>query len=96
MALEAETYTQGYVHGQELRAECAPAPLNEQVQALLDGLREMAGMLEGLEAALPIKAIQPDRPGRVEGLTALVAACHQELDSLRRLTGSIAQRIGRL
>lgn len=87
---------QGYINGAPEQAECAPAPLDEQVRALHDNLREMSGLLEGLEASLPLRTIRPDKPDHIEGLTALVAACHQEVGGLRIALGGLVQRIGRL
>lgn len=92
----ARVTTDGYIHGETIRDECATAPLNGQMEALLVQLWETQGVLEALESSLPVQALRPDRPERIEGLTALVAACHTELGTVRMMVDGIAQRIGRL
>ncbi len=87
---------QGYIQGQELTPECAPAPLDEQLRHLLQGLTELAGVLDGLESSLRVRALRPDKPERLEGLTALLGACHNELGSVRISVNDLAARIGRL
>lgn len=93
MAMTADA--QSYITAPDLPAECAPAPLDQQAAHLFEVLVALGDIVYGLEVALPLRTIRPDRT-KAEGLTALLTACHAETGALSLALQSLAQRIGRL
>lgn len=90
-------YPSGYIPGKmEQTGECAPAPLDAQMSMLLGALTDLTQLVDRLEPPSMLKAIRPDKPQPVEGLTALIAACQSETASLGMALRSITERIGRL
>lgn len=97
IAQSHSTIRQGFIQGQQVvSGEFLDGPLSSQAEALLSDMRAVTGVLSGLEENLPVKTLSPSPDIVPDGLTSLLAACHTEMQAMRGLAESIANRIGRL
>lgn len=95
---QATAYPSGYIHGQpECVNDVDPAPLDAQTRMLRNTLAELRQLADSI---LPMSKLQQIKTDRVEidteGLTNLLAQCHEEVSELGIRLREIAARLGRL